>query len=233
MEIKNVTKDEAEQIIDTREPWGLFYTEYKGRFVAIDNSIGDAWVEIFNTLSACIRWLTYKGLTKEEAELEEASIDIDSYAKKKGWEEVKSMKAEQGCYHCKDGYYRDILGSPCKYNFCPICGRELDKSTNIPPEEYITRHEALALVNRERNRQDAKWGEQNHPPQYWTGILGEEYGEYCQAVNETVFYNGEEARKKGGYDNMMKELSHVAAVAIGAMEALMRAKAREEAEKHG
>lgn len=32
---------------------------------------------------------------------------------------------------------------------------------------------------------------------------------------------------------MMKELSHVAAVAIGAMEALMRAKAREEAEKHG
>ena len=177
MEIKNVTKDEAEQIIDTREPWGLFYTEYKGRFVAIDNSIGDAWVEIFNTLSACIRWLTYKGLTKEEAELEEASIDIDSYAKKKGWEEVKSMKAEQGCYHCKDGYYR--------------------------------------------------------PPQYWTGILGEEYGEYCQAVNETVFYNGEEARKKGGYDNMMKELSHVAAVAIGAMEALMRAKAREEAEKHG
>lgn len=58
---------------------------------------------------------------------------------------------------------------------------------------------------------------------------GEEYGEYCQAVNETVFNNGEEARKLGGYENMMMELTHVAAVAVGAMEALMRKRAREEA----
>ena len=49
-----------------------------------------------------------------------------------------------------------------------------------------TRQEALNLVNNERNRQDTKWGEQNHPPQFWTGILGEEFGEYCEAVNETV-----------------------------------------------
>jgi len=85
-----------------------------------------------------------------------------------------------------------------------------------------TRQAALQLVDIERNRQDAKWGEQNHKPQFWTGILGEEYGEYCQAVNETVFNNGEVAKLKGGYDNMMTELTHVAAVAIGAMEALMR-----------
>ena len=26
----------------------------------------------------------------------------------------------------------------------------------------------------------------------------EEYGEFCEAVNETVFDNGNEARKKGG-----------------------------------
>jgi len=91
-----------------------------------------------------------------------------------------------------------------------------------------TRQKALQLVNQERNRQDEKWGEQNHPPQYWTGILGEEFGEYCQAVNETVFDNGAEARKKGGYDNMMKELTQVAAVAVGAMEALMRQRIREQ-----
>lgn len=35
------------------------------------------------------------------------------------------------------------------------------------------------------------------------------------------------ASATGDYDNMMKELAHVAAVAIGAMEALMRAKAQE------
>lgn len=134
------------------------------------------------------------------------------------------------CYHCKDGFFRDILGNPCWYDFCPVCGRKLHRdAAPIDPAVFITRHEALQLVNNERNRQDAKWGEQNHAPQYWTGILGEEYGEYCQAVNETVFFNGEEARKLGGYDNMMKELTHVAAVAVGAMEALMREKLRKAA----
>lgn len=139
------------------------------------------------------------------------------------------MKTENGCYNCKDGFYRGILGSPCRYNFCPICGRKLDKTEElIDPAEINTMHEALQLVNQERNRQDAKWGEQNHPHQYWTGILGEEFGEYCQAVNETVFDNGAEARKKGGYDNMMKELTQVAAVAVRAMEALMRQRIREQ-----
>lgn len=85
-----------------------------------------------------------------------------------------------------------------------------------------TRQKALELINTERNRQDQKWGKQNHPPQFWTSILGEEYGEFCEAVNETVFNNGPEARLKGGYDNMIRELTHVAAVAVGAMECLMR-----------
>lgn len=85
-----------------------------------------------------------------------------------------------------------------------------------------TRQTAFELIDTERNRQDAKWGEQNHPPQFWTGILGEEYGEYCQAVNETIFDNGPRERLKGGYDNMIRELTHVAAVAVGAMECLMR-----------
>jgi len=82
-----------------------------------------------------------------------------------------------------------------------------------------TRIQALISVDIERNRQDEKWGEQNHDPQYWTGILMEEVGEYAEAVNETVFDNGSD---KGGYDNMMTELTHVAAVAVGAMECLMR-----------
>ena len=61
------------------------------------------------------------------------------------------MKTENGCYNCKDGFYRDILGSPCRYNFCPICGRKLDKAEElIDPAEINTRHEALQLVNQER-----------------------------------------------------------------------------------
>ena len=88
---------------------------------------------------------------------------------------------------------------------------------------YETRLTAILLIDKERNRQDSKWGEQNHPPEKWTSILGEEYGEYCQAVNETVFNNADK-KHLGGYENMMKELTHVAAVAVGAMECLMRNK---------
>lgn len=105
----------------------------------------------------------------------------------------------------------------------------ISKNISQRKQEITTRGTAINLINQERDRQDEIWGEQNHPPQFWTGILGEEYGEYCQAVNETVFNNGEEARKLGGYENMMMELTHVAAVAVGAMEALMRKRAREEA----
>jgi NTP pyrophosphatase (non-canonical NTP hydrolase) len=83
--------------------------------------------------------------------------------------------------------------------------------------------EVLKEVIKERQRQDAKWGEQNHFPQYWTGILGEEYGELCEAINETVFDNGSE---KGGYENMKREAIHVAAVAVGFLECLERNKNR-------
>lgn len=82
-----------------------------------------------------------------------------------------------------------------------------------------TQNEVIKDVISERDRQDAKWGEQNHFPQFWSGILGEEYGELCEAINETVFNNGSD---KGGYDNMRKEAIHVAAVAIGFLECLER-----------
>jgi len=97
-----------------------------------------------------------------------------------------------------------------------------DDRARLMPPSPSTRITALTLVDAERDRQEAKWGEQNHAPQFWTDILGEEYGEYCQAVNETVFDNGATARLKGGTVNMIKELSHVAAVAVGAIERLLR-----------
>lgn len=77
-------------------------------------------------------------------------------------------------------------------------------------------------IIKERQRQDKKWGEQNHEPQLWTGILGEEYGELCEAINETVLYNIPTV--KGGYENMRTEAIHVAAVAIGFLECLERNK---------
>ncbi|MNW53170.1 hypothetical protein D3C74_307210 [compost metagenome] len=81
---------------------------------------------------------------------------------------------------------------------------------------------AIQSVIHERARQDAKWGQQDHEPMAWMGILGEEFGELCEAVNETYFNNGPEARKKGGYENMRTEAVQVAAVAISFIQALDR-----------
>ena len=80
---------------------------------------------------------------------------------------------------------------------------------------------ALRLVADERKRQDGLWGEQNHFPMLWIGILGEEFGELCQAVNESTFTN---ANKKhlGGYENMLTEAVQVAAVAVSFVEFLDR-----------
>jgi hypothetical protein len=79
------------------------------------------------------------------------------------------------------------------------------------------------IVN-ERTRQDEKWGEQNHKPEKWIAILGEEFGELCQATVETIFDNpvprGQDY--KGGYDNIRKEAIHVAAVAVALIECLDR-----------
>lgn len=81
---------------------------------------------------------------------------------------------------------------------------------------------ALINVMEERERQDEKWGEQNHDPAVWISILGEEFGELCQAVNETWFDNGPEERQKGGYENMRREAIQVAAVAVALVEYLDR-----------
>lgn len=81
---------------------------------------------------------------------------------------------------------------------------------------------AMQLVNKERDRQEELWGQQNHTPDKWVGILGEEFGEFCAAVNETILDNGPDERARGGYENLMREASHVAAVAVSVMECLMR-----------
>ena len=63
-------------------------------------------------------------------------------------------------------------------------------------------------------------------------ILGEEYGEMCEAVNETMFDNGPKERLKGGYDNIRKEAVQVAAVAMALVEAIDRNRDTWEGDKN-
>lgn len=77
------------------------------------------------------------------------------------------------------------------------------------------RTQAVLDVMKERSRQFAKWGEQNHDLPTWMAILGEEFGELCQAVLHDQF---------GGHaaGTHRAEAVQVAAVAIQIIEYIDR-----------
>ncbi len=80
---------------------------------------------------------------------------------------------------------------------------------------------ALALVREERKRQFELYGDQSGRSCFeFLAILGEEYGELCEAVTET-YINGRHP-ERGGLENIVKEAVHVAAVAVQMIEALNR-----------
>ena len=62
------------------------------------------------------------------------------------------------------------------------------------------------------------WGDEIHDPFEWVSILGEEYGELCLAVNETYLL-GQRYPERGGVGNIIKEATHVTAVALAIIEA--------------
>ncbi|EMM77044.1 hypothetical protein LEP1GSC040_0049 [Leptospira santarosai str. 2000030832] len=88
-----------------------------------------------------------------------------------------------------------------------VMAREIEVKENIIQE-----------ILKERERQDQKWGEQNHSPIEWCAILGEEVGEANKAALETHFeYDG-----KDDYTEYRKELIQIAAVAIAMIESYDR-----------
>lgn len=69
----------------------------------------------------------------------------------------------------------------------------------------------ISEVMAERARQDALWGKQDHTPHQWLAILAEETGEVAKEVADCRV----EAFRHPDY---RKELIHVAAVAVAAIE---------------
>ena len=84
----------------------------------------------------------------------------------------------------------------------------------------INRVRALMLIAQRRYEQLGKWGEQEHTWSEWATILGEEYGELCEAINETVLNNATKP-ELGGLANMVNEVVDVAAVALQMLEYLL------------
>ena len=71
--------------------------------------------------------------------------------------------------------------------------------------------EVFDLIETERYRQFAKWGDQRHHNERWLTILVEEIGE----VSETMLNHNEEIE-------ILEEVVHVAAVAAAWLEDLIR-----------
>jgi NTP pyrophosphatase (non-canonical NTP hydrolase) len=84
-------------------------------------------------------------------------------------------------------------------------------------EAYVTSQTFNVLhdVACERARQNAKWGERSYSPECWLAVLMEEVGEAAQEVLGLRL--GEAAKAHG---DLRKELLHVAAVAVCAIENL-------------
>lgn len=78
-------------------------------------------------------------------------------------------------------------------------------------------------VLNERKRQNAKWGHQRHDYGFWLAILGEEFGEVCQAIQQ-----GSVASKYTDADDLYTELIHVAAVASAIAEQVKEERERSQ-----
>ena len=79
----------------------------------------------------------------------------------------------------------------------------------------------LVEVLGERKRQIEKWGEQNHDPIWWLGVLMEEVGEFAKAIIETKFPS---FGSSGGIENIRTEAIHIAAVAVATVECMDRSR---------
>ena len=74
----------------------------------------------------------------------------------------------------------------------------------------MKKKDIINLILSERNKQDVKWGEQNHNIYKWLAILGEEVGE----VNKAALENK--------YDEVIDELIQIGAVTVAMIESLER-----------
>jgi len=54
---EQINPEQAAEIIDTRQPLGLFFLKEGDWYVGIDNQTGDAWTEDFQTQEECLHWL--------------------------------------------------------------------------------------------------------------------------------------------------------------------------------
>lgn len=82
--------------------------------------------------------------------------------------------------------------------------------------DRIRRMRILKEIDIERDRQNRKWGRQRHTDGNWLKILGEEFGEVCQAMQSDMGWG-----KTSDASNKRVELIQLAAVAVAMAEQIL------------
>ncbi len=101
--------------------------------------------------------------------------------------------------------YNRIVALEAEYN------KERDRA------DALVSDQSLRSVLQERQRQEMKWGEQNHDPFTYLAVLTEEVGELAQAALHTRFGGSKAA-------GLREEAVHTAAVALAIVQCLDRDK---------
>ena len=97
----------------------------------------------------------------------------------------------------------------------------------VPDMNDATRR-AISMVAAERRRQIEEWGLSGTLYLFeLMSILGEEFGELCQAVNETLFNNPKHP-ERGGEEAIIREAAQTAAVAVQIIEVVNMNKRAED-----
>lgn len=91
----------------------------------------------------------------------------------------------------------------------------LEQKINDIKNQINMTSQVLNDIEIERLRQYELWGKQSHDFGTWLSILGEEFGEVCQAIQGNI---GLVSAKESDSNNIYTELIHVAAVATAIAE---------------
>lgn len=119
---------------------------------------------------------------------------------------------------------------------CPICGSlhifpnsssaesaadtskiELSPEIRKASGANFVQLKILNEIREERNRQEKKWGTEEHHPLVWLPIFMEEVGEVAKAMYEAMFHTDGDT-----WEDYRKELIHAAAVATAMAECFDR-----------
>lgn len=89
----------------------------------------------------------------------------------------------------------------------------------VSPADAWTLRSVLAAIARERARQDAKWGHQDHDPVRWISTLAEDVGEADEAALQSI-EQGLAPPPAAGHEE--EEVPQLTAVAVCAVQCFRR-----------